>query len=192
LIAQRLYFLSSDFFSFSLYSGVDMRQQNESAEHPRELRSRTQQPYLTYTLSEHYAVHRQDPTALVSKEAIASISERGRLIEVFPGKLNKRNHRSRRGQLGPVYAAQPGGTTAVPTGQIFIRFKDGVQVEDRRTQIEQAGYEITQRVEYAPQAAWLQSRSGEIADALAGIQALEKIADVENVEPQMLMQRSLR
>ncbi|MGH7960233.1 MAG: hypothetical protein ACRERD_00210, partial [Candidatus Binatia bacterium] len=96
------------------------------------------------------------------------------------------------GKVGPVYALHPSGTPAVPTGQVFIRFQEGVTVEARRQEIEQAGYEIAQSIAYAPHAAWLQARSGEIAAALTGIPTLEKIAGVENVEPQMLMPKANR
>jgi hypothetical protein len=111
-------------------------------------------------------------------------------IEIFRGEAEQQKNAP--GQVGPVYTLQPGGAPAVPTGRVFIRFKEGVPVERRLREIEQAGYEVAQRLEYAPHAAWLRARSGEIADALTRIPALEQIADVENVEPQMLMQRANR
>ena len=98
-------------------------------------------------------------------------------------------------KLSPVYALQSGGAAgsmAVPTGRVFIRFADGVGVGNRESAIRNAGYEVDQKVDYAPNAAWLRARSGSIADALNGIETLRKIADVENVEPQMLMQASYR
>ncbi len=98
-------------------------------------------------------------------------------------------------KLSPVYAQQSGGAAgsmAVPTGRVFIRFADAVKVSDRETEIRTAGYELDQKLDYAPNAAWLRARSGNIADALHGIAALRKIADVENVEPQLLMQASYR
>jgi hypothetical protein len=97
--------------------------------------------------------------------------------------------------LSPIYAQQSGGSAgsmAVPTGRVFIRFADAVKVADRETQIHDAGYEIDQKLDYAPNAAWLRARSGNIADALNGIATLAKLADVENVEPQLLMQASYR
>lgn len=98
-------------------------------------------------------------------------------------------------RLTPVYTLQSGGAAgsmAVPTGRVFIRFADGERVGDREAEINQAGYEVEQRLNYAPNAAWLRARSGSIADALKGIDSLRKIAGVENVEPQMLMQASYR
>jgi hypothetical protein len=98
-------------------------------------------------------------------------------------------------KLSPVYAQQSGGgagSMAVPTGRVFIRFADTVKVTDRETEIRDAGYELDQQLDYAPNAAWLRARSGNIADALNGIVTLAKVADVENVEPQLLMQASRR
>jgi hypothetical protein len=81
---------------------------------------------------------------------------------------------------------------AVPTGRVFIRFADDIKAGDREAEIRAAGYEVDQQVDYAPNAAWLRARSGSIADALKGIDALRKVTGVENVEPQMLMQASYR
>lgn len=88
-----------------------------------------------------------------------------------------------------VYTVQPGGSVAIPTGRIFIRFADGVNVADRTSDIENAGYKIAEKIDYAKNAAWLSEESGSIAKALAGIENLESIKGVENVEPQMLMKR---
>lgn len=98
-------------------------------------------------------------------------------------------------KLSPVYAQQSGGgagSMVVPTGRVFIRFADAVKVADREPEIRNAGYEIDQKLDYAPNAGWLRARSGNIADALNDIATLAKLADVENVEPQLLMQASYR
>jgi hypothetical protein len=96
------------------------------------------------------------------------------------------------GSLIPVYGLEPSGLPAVPTGQVFIRFAEGIKAEERRQEINQAGYEIVQSLSYAPQAAWLRARSDDIADALAEISKLEQLPDVENVEPQMLKESARR
>ena len=118
--------------------------------------------------SERYAVGRSDEE-----------------LEFADGKADDDNAR-------PVYVLDPGGTPAVPTGLVFVRFKDGVKPDERERDIEKAGYEIDQTLDYAPEAAWLRAKSGEISDALHGLDDLRKITDVENVEPQMLMRRSNR
>jgi hypothetical protein len=168
-------------------------QQDSFSEYPREVQSSTQRPSTVYTrLPDYYAVHHQHPDTHFSESAITRMGEDEDTIEVFLGEVDDLQCTASSGELSPVYAIQPGGTPAVPTGRVFIRFKNNVAVEDRIGEIEQAGYEIAQRNEYASHAAWLRARSGGIAEALTGIKALEKIADVENVEPQMLMQRASR
>lgn len=91
-----------------------------------------------------------------------------------------------------VYTSQPGGSPAVPSGRIFIRFEDGINVADRKPEIEKAGYKIAENIAYAENAAWLSERSGSVAKALVGIEKLERINGVENVEPQMLMKRAAK
>jgi hypothetical protein len=101
--------------------------------------------------------------------------------------------KERAGSKDPVvYTSLPEGSPAVPTGRVFIRFKDGVKVADRNSDIEDAGYKIAEKIDYAENAAWLSERSGSVAKALAGIEKLESIKGVENVEPQMLMKRAAK
>ena len=168
-------------------------EQDSFRKYPREVRSRTQQPYKIYTrLPDHYAVHRQGLEGQRSEDAIASLSDVGRGIEVFRGEASERQRQISANEISPVYAVQPQGSPAVPTGQVFLRFKPSVTAKEHLQEIEQAGYEITQSIDYAPHSAWVRARSGKIADSLAGIPALEKIPDVDNVEPQMLMNKSNR
>lgn len=94
--------------------------------------------------------------------------------------------------ISPIYALQPDGSLAVPTGLVFIRFVAGVDVESQREAIKQAGYAVAQSLAYAPHAAWLRAQSGKILDAIMGIPQLEAIPAVENVELQMLMARVQR
>jgi hypothetical protein len=96
------------------------------------------------------------------------------------------------GRLGPVYSLEPGGALAVPTGLLFVRFAEGVAAETRRDELERAGFEIVKSPGYAPQAAWVRSRSDDIAGTLAQIPALERLPQVERVEPEMLMPRARR
>lgn len=94
--------------------------------------------------------------------------------------------------LIPVYALQNNGTLAVPTGLVFIRFADNIDIESQQVTINQAGYEIAQTFSYAPNAGWLRAKTGKIADALTEISQLTAIPNVESVEPQMLIERRLR
>lgn len=89
----------------------------------------------------------------------------------------------------PLYQLEPGGAPAVATGRVFIRFSEQVDAASRADEIASAGYRIGQTVPYAPNAAWLEPQSGNIADALSHLGDLQSLADVENVEPQMIMER---
>ena len=92
----------------------------------------------------------------------------------------------------PVYRLHPDGPLAVPTGDIFVRFREGVEAATRREEIERAGYELVSVPPYATHCAWVRSASGDVARSLSGVGALEVLPDVANVEPQMLVERSLR
>ncbi|WP_375477624.1 hypothetical protein [uncultured Nostoc sp.] len=133
----------------------------------------------------YYAVHYNQPST-VATGAILRLNDGA--IAVFSGEPNQ----SERGILSPVYTLESNGSVAVPTGLVFIRFAEGVDVESQHEAINRAGYKVAQSLSYAPHTAWLRAQSGNIVDAIAGISRLEAIANVENVEPQMLMERGLR
>lgn len=94
--------------------------------------------------------------------------------------------------VSPVYAASGRDALAVPTGQLFVRLRQGVAVADVRAELEQTGCVIAKELDHAPEAAWLRARSGSIAEALGCVARLRGLAVVENVEPQLLMQRMAR
>lgn len=144
--------------------------------------------------SDYFAVHLQEPSqtspARLASEAVLTLEDH---IAIFRG--SPATHRSIATQaeaISAVYVLEPGGSIAVPTGQVFLRFAEGVAVETHQNTIQQAGYQVTEIVFYAPNAAWLRPLSGEIADALRLLPQLEAIDPVEVVEPQMVMGRSKR
>ena len=92
----------------------------------------------------------------------------------------------------PAYELSPGGGEARPTGRVLVRFRDAEALRRHQADIEAAGYAVEETLSYAPQAAWVRAASGDPADALRGIPRLEQIADVEEVEPQMLRARALK
>jgi hypothetical protein len=92
----------------------------------------------------------------------------------------------------PVYVLSPGGQPARPTGRVLVRFADAAALTRHRKDIEAAGYVIEEVLSYAPQAAWVRAASGDPAEGLAAISALERMAEVEEVEPQMLRARALK
>ena len=157
-------------------------QKDRFSQYPRRVRHSTAPRAARYEiLPGHYAVHRRSADAAAPEDALYVLDDGA--IAVFEGSPGEA-----RGEVGPVYALGPGGTPAVPTGRVFVRFKEGTKAEDQRKEIKQAGYEIEEVPAYAPHSAWVRALSGEIDDALKGIEGLEKLPDVENVEPQMLTQ----
>jgi hypothetical protein len=167
--------------------------QNNFPDFPKEIQSATTGTGATYLrLPDCYAVHWQNVDKAPSPEAVATLYQSEHLIEIFKGEAAESIIQANLGLVTPVYALQPGGSPAVPTGQIFMRFKEGTSAEKRRSDIEAAGYEIARLVSYAPHTAWLRPRSGKIVDALANLHALEKLAELENAQPQMLTGKANR
>jgi hypothetical protein len=169
-------------------------QKNYFSEYPQQIRFGTEQSAVLYSRKPgYYAVHYKQP-GTVAPGAVLQLNDGA--IAVFQGEPDEPENAIRltstTGTLGPIYTLQADGTLAVPTGLVFIRFVEGVEVESHREAIKQAGYEIAQSLSYAPHAAWLRAQSGNILDALVGISKLEAIPNVENVEPQMLMERVQR
>jgi hypothetical protein len=152
---------------------------------PERLRAGTERRDTYYTrVPGRYAVHQVADTA----GAVMTLKEEG--IAVYRGQPDA--SRGDKASLTPVYSLQPSGPLAVPTGQVFIRFAQGVDAASRRGDIERAGYEIVKTSSYTPHTAWLQSISGNVAHSLSNLHALESLPDVENVEPQMLTPREPR
>jgi hypothetical protein len=157
-------------------------------EYPHELPAGTTPGTPVYTrLPGYYAVH--GPRSDTAVPAPVLSFDEGP-IAVMPGSPEQEGAAPEK--ISPVYSLQPTGTFAVPTGRVFIRFAEGISVPDRAEEIRKAGYKVAQRLEYAPNAAWLRAASGSIADALNKIDALSTVPGVENVEPQMLMQGARR
>jgi len=163
---------------------------NDFSKYPSQIRANMSSTAPLYVRkSDYYAIH-QRPPGSPAPDAILLLDDGA--IAVFQGEPDEVAAASQAGSLVPVYGLQPSGLPAIPTGQVFIRFAEGVKAEDRRQEINQAGYEIVESLVYAPHAAWLRAQSGDIADALAGIPKLEQLPAVENVEPQMLKESARR
>lgn len=160
------------------------------SEYPSQVRAGTQRPGSSYVRKTgYYAEHGRQPDTPAPN---ASLLFNGGAIAVFEGKPAKDVVIRPPAALSPVYELHPGGSPAVPTGLVFIRFREGVDLASRQQEIEEASYQVAQVPPFASNAAWLRARSGAIADALTGIQKLEALPDVENVEPQMLMESTPR
>ncbi|HWT02908.1 MAG TPA: hypothetical protein VN256_21845 [Pyrinomonadaceae bacterium] len=161
---------------------------NFSRDFPERLRAGTERRDTFYARAPGYhAVHYGRDEA-ESAGSVMTLKEEG--IAVYRGDPDETSAAA--APLTPVYQLQPSGPLAVPTGKVYIRFAQGVEAASRREEVERAGYEIVKTSAYTPHTAWLQSNSGSIAQSLSNIHALESLADVENVEPQMLTAREAR
>jgi hypothetical protein len=92
---------------------------------------------------------------------------------------------------GPVYRSE-GGETAVPTGLVFVRFREGVRAAERRAELVTAGYLVDALPPWAPEAVWVRARRGGIGEALRGLARLRRLRGVEVVEPEVLTLRARR
>jgi hypothetical protein len=128
----------------------------------------------------YYAVHYGQPQAAIPG-AVMQLNDGA--IAVFSGTPPS----TISAMIGPVYATPSGGGVVVPTGQVFIEFATNETVQQHLAAIEQAGYVIHHSLSYAPNAAWLTAKSGQITDALSRLVPLRLIPQVVTVEPEMLM-----
>lgn len=167
-----------------------MAEENRFPEFPRQIRASSERPDLRYVrLPGYFAVHGPVPASWAS--AVVRLIEDGR-IAVCRGEPGSRLDEFESVMLSPVYALEPNGPPAVPTGLVLVRFGETVRVEERRSELERAGYTLKQILAYAPFAAWVRASTAGIAEALAGIAHLEALPDIVNVEPQMLTERVRR
>ena len=90
----------------------------------------------------------------------------------------------------PVYEIDGSGVLAYASGSVWVRFREGLTPAQHVAQLAAAGYRIERVPGYAPNAAFV--RADDVAAALENLGALRAIDGVEAVEPQMLMERSLR
>lgn len=154
--------------------------------YPKRFKASTQHPESGYVLQKgFYAVHGEIPP--FCKAAIVAVIEEGKIV-ICKGNPDELPPSVDRNMLMPVYALELNGLLAVPTGLILIRYTDNVAAASRKQAIERIGYIIDQELAYAPQALWLKSANGDTVFALNNASLLEAQENVENVEPQMLMQ----
>lgn len=153
---------------------------------PRRIRVEAEGAETSYELADDLiATHGGGPSStalLVLEGGEVVVEPRGR----------RRPARLAKGRLGPVYRRVPGGGLAVPTGRAFVRFAVEDRAEGHRAELEASGYRLEDVPAYAPHAAWIRHRSGDIATALRTIGSVERIPGVAHVEPQFLAEATGR
>jgi hypothetical protein len=147
--------------------------------YPKQLQIGSPDPAVYELKADYYALT-YDPDAAPPAQAIATIDG----IAIFAGEPIDPSAAT------AVYGLS-GQAMAVPTGQVFVRFSSG-NAADRQGAIAAAGYQIAETLDYAPEAAWLRASSGNIADALTQLAALQGLDNIAAIEPQLVMARSLR
>lgn len=155
------------------------------AKYPRKLTANAKAGAPSYELvSDLYAVHQERARLAEGAEQLLDDGK----IAIFKVDANSSRLAAPQGMVSAVYRLSPGGSLAVPTGRIFIRFAEGLEVGASQEALSNAGYEVTETLAYARNAAWLETRSGDIADSLNGLAGLKNLPNIESVEPQMLME----
>ena len=160
------------------------------AEFPERIRASSGRSHLWYLrLPEHYAIHGPLPTHLV-QSVLLHLHDPS--ITVCEGTPNPQLMQTKSLAITPVYALEPNGPFAVPTGLVFVRFKEEIKAEAQYQALASTGYTIIDIPLYAPYSAWVRHKSEDIAAALTNLSSLETLSDVVNVEPQMLTKSAHR
>jgi hypothetical protein len=151
---------------------------------PTKFIASTQHKDVHYYRQTHlFAVHGPVPRALQAQ--VNQILGDGK-VSLCRGEVPRVPELDLLSKLSPVYSLGPGSPPAIPTGRVFIRFTEQVAAQDRQGDLARLGYRIVRVTPYTRHTAWLDSVSGTIAEALAGLPDLEQLPDVANVEPEML------
>jgi hypothetical protein len=159
-------------------------------EYPATLRQSTLNPEFVHRKSSDlFAVRRAPLGARRDAAVLTIVDDEGTTIDVHRGAPPPTWQDADR--VTPVYSGPTGGI-AVPTGRVFVRFRDDVAVSARADELKRAGYRIAKTLPYAPNAAWLEADDGRVATALRNIGRLETLGDVVTVEPQLLSPRAAR
>ncbi len=160
---------------------------NSFSAYPTEIKASTEHPELRYVRVPHYCtVYGRFPSGITTVMALSGSEGE---IAICRGDAAEMARAAEMSEIAPAYALHPAGPLSAPSGLVFIRFEDGVNVAARKEEIARADYIVVKRVPQAPNAAWLAASSRRVADALEGIGRLERIPNVVNVEPQMLSER---
>jgi hypothetical protein len=160
------------------------------SEFPERIHASTERPHLLYNrLPDHYAIHGPLPAQL-AQSVLLYLHDQS--IAVCRGTPDQQLMQAKDLAITPVYALEPNGPFAVPTGLVFVRFKEEIKAETQYQALASAGFTIIDIPLYAPYSAWVRHKSEDIAAALTNLSSLETLSDVVNVEPQMLTKSALR
>ncbi len=194
-----------------MLASLTMRHETTPADFPETLRISTEKSGTYTRVPRHFAVHGALPEAADSETPTPDLTVVGRLEaedvtfvslkdETLPdaptsflsASPEPASPEPTSPEPTPVYATSKGAPLMTPTGEVFVRLAASLNVKDFIGPMQDAGYDVSTTLAYAPQAAWLKARSGSTVEALRRIPHLEALPEVENVEPQMLAIRTHR
>jgi hypothetical protein len=163
------------------------------AEYPPTLKHSTESPDIVYRRAPELVAVRGAPSGSRSDPPVLAVEgDEGESVRVYPaGAGDRQAPPAGSRSMTAVYTLAP-GRLAVPTGRVFVRFREDVVPAARSDDLQRAGYRIAQTLAYAPSAAWLEADDGEVVSALRNIEKLERMNGVVNVEPQLLAPRVAR
>ncbi len=152
------------------------------AQPPRQLPVSNERPEPAYELVDDMVAVHGEPDAPSLANATVRLDDG---IAVVPKAEAGRLTRAQ-STVGPVYRRVPGGSLAVPTGRVLVRYTEGDAAENHRDELAAARYEIDDALSYAPHTAWVRASSGDIADTLARLDELAALPGAVHVEAQMV------
>ena len=86
----------------------------------------------------------------------------------------------------PVYRQSPDTAPAVATGRLFLRLRDGLEVERFVAPLQALGLGVETLLGWAPHAAWVAALDGDPCHALNQLDALARWEEVAHVEAQLV------
>lgn len=163
---------------------------------PAKLRHSTSNPDVVYVRAPGFFARRGATPRGLDDAPMMTLDADGDAIHVYrgvtPAAPRARSPEARDDRLLAVYARDASATAlAIPTGRVFVRFADALKAEAFSDKLRALGYRIVRTVSYAPNAAWLESVSG-ASEALKNIDKIESLAEVVNVEPQLISPRAAK
>lgn len=159
------------------------------ASYPRRISAALQHPQSVYTLMDGYFAVRGPIPPHPALSLAATLEDD---LALYRGTPPDAVLSDRRLTVLPVYALSSNGPLALPTGRIFLRYKESIDITTQRDAIERAGYSLTGALPYAPDSGWVERSNGRMDEALAHMDALFRLPGISNVEPQMLSTRDPR
>jgi hypothetical protein len=159
--------------------GVD-----KASSYPEWLRASREQPAQRYRRVESYfAVHGGKRPVSAANASLHFPAEN---VAVHPSAKRANEAIAASDTFGAVYQSSDGGSLAVPTGSIYVRFAKAEKLVDKEAALRSAGYCIVKALSYAPNAGWVTAIAGGIACSLNDIDKLDALPGIEEVAPQML------